>query len=194
MGDKKRTEEWYEKINKQFEEDSRTHDFSNPELDKWFMEMLDSQTSDEEKKRAEEWYKKFNKQFEEDSKTHDFSNQKLDKWFIKMLDNGGAMKDRKRTEEWYAKINSQFESDRKNYDYSDSDMDKWFGELLDKRIRQKRRSKIAKITSIAAGVVLLTSVLLNGFTQITYGESLFDIIRNSIKAGRFSITALGQID
>lgn len=104
------------------------------------------------------------------------------------------MEDKKRAEEWYEKINKQFEEDCKTHDFSDPEMDKWFVEMLDKKMRKSRKCKIAKVASIAAGVVLLMSVVLNGFTQVVYGESLFNIIKNSVKAGRFSITAFSQND
>ncbi len=194
MGDKKRTEEWYEKINKQFEEDSKTHDFSNPEMDKWFVEMLNEKMDREENESVEEWYERLNKQFLEDSKTHDYRDPEMDKWFAEMLEKKMREDNKESAEEWYERINKQFEEDSKTQDFSDPEMDKWFAEMLDKKMRKSRRCKIAKVASIAAGIVLVLSVVLNGFTQVAYGESLISIIKNSVKAGKFSITALGQND
>lgn len=194
MGDIKRTEEWYEKINKQFEEDRKTHDFSNPEMDKGFVKMLNEKMGREENESVEEWYERLNKQFLEDSKTHDYRDPEMDKWFAEMLEKKMREDHKESAEEWYERINKQFEEDSKTQDFSDPEMDKWFADMLDKKVRKSRSGKIAKVASIVAGIVLVLSVVLNGFAQVAYGESLIDIIRNSIKEGKFTISAIATND
>ncbi len=81
------------------------------------------------------------------------------------------------------------EEDAKTHDFSDTEMDKWFYGMIEK---EKRKHKIVKASGIAAGIVLAVSVALNGFTQVAYGESIVDIIRNSIEVGQFTITAISK--
>ena len=144
-----------------------------------------------DKKQVEEWYEKINTQFEGDKKSHDYSDPKMDEWFAEMLDKKMSME---ASEERYNKINRQFEEDRKNHDYSDPDMDRIFSEMLDNQMREDRKRKITKVASVVAGIVVLSTVALSGFTQVVYGESLLKIVKNSIEAGKFTITSISQND
>ena len=82
MGDKKQVEEWYAKIDQQFQEDKKNHDYSDAKMDKWFAEKLEKEMRMEE---SEEQYKEINRQFEEDRKNHDYSDATMDRIFGEML-------------------------------------------------------------------------------------------------------------
>ena len=68
MGDKTRVEEWYAKIDQQFQEDKKSHAYGDAKMDKWFAEKLDKEMSME---TSEEQYEKINRQFEEDRQKHE---------------------------------------------------------------------------------------------------------------------------
>lgn len=147
-----------------------------------------------DKTKDEEWYEKINKEFEEERKTQDFSNSEMDKWFLEMLDKEIHTKDKDKIDQWYAEMNRQFEEDSKTQDFRDPEMDKWFYKMLDEEVKKSKKCKIAKVSGIVAGVVLTFGVALSGFTQLVYGESLIEIIRNSIEAGQFTISVINKND
>lgn len=146
------------------------------------------------KKRTEEWYEEINKQFEEDSKTQDFSNLEMDKWFAEMLDERMGREENESVEEWYERMNKMYEEDAKTHDFSNPKMDEWFYSMIAGKTKTNKRRRAVKVAGIAAGIVLALSVGTNIFTEVTYGESLFQIIRNSIEAGQFTITGFSKND
>jgi len=103
-------------------------------------------------------------------------------------------KDKERIQQEYDEMMKQFERDSHFNDYSDPEMDKWFNDTLDQEFKKSRRRKILNVAGIAAAIILAVGLALNGFTQVTYGESLIDIVKYSIEAGQFTITRIGKND
>ena len=111
---------------------------------------------------------------------------------MKKMDNEPEWKEP--TDEEIKEMLRQFKEDSEIRDFSDSDMDKIFQATMDYVVKKNRRKKILKVASVAASIMLLVGVALNGFTQVAYGESLIDIVKNSIEAGQFTLSAIGADD
>ena len=97
----------------------------------------------------------------------------------------------KNLDEWYKAMNEMYEEDAKTNDYSTPELDKWFYGMLE---NERKKAKRRRIAGMAAGIALVLGIGTNVFTEVAYGESLFTIIRNSIEAGQFTISSIGNTD
>ncbi len=94
------------------------------------------------------------------------------------------------SDEEYEKLMQQFEEDSKTHDFSDPFMDRVFLATLNQVREEQRRRKICRASSLVAGIMIISCLLLNCFTRVAYGETLLEIVKNSIRNGRFTITSI----
>ncbi len=114
---------------------------------------------------------------------------KRDKFLLQKKKN--KMSNKKRiSDEEYESMMQQFEEDSQTRDFRDPFMDRIFQATLDNVMAENRKRRICRVASIAAGIVIISCAMLNCFTRVVYGESLMEIMKNSIKAGRFTITSI----
>ena len=103
-------------------------------------------------------------------------------------------KEKQMAREEYEEMMKEFEKDSKLRSFCNPVMDRTFYAMLDDFEKNYKRRMICRVASITAGILIVSGTMLNCFTKVAYGETLFDIVRNSIEAGRFTITAINKND
>ncbi len=103
-------------------------------------------------------------------------------------------KEKQIAREEYEEMMKEFEKDSKLRSFRNPVIDRTFYAMLDDFEKNYKRRMICRVASIAAGIVIVSGTMLNCFTKVAYGETLIEIVRNSVEAGKFTITAISKND